>query len=90
VVPGPVLALVVHARRASQRLQDPGPGPDPLGLVGVEPDALGPAEGGWLLPDPVGDGHPPKVVQQRRVPEVGGGLGAEAEQDRGPCRQGGP
>jgi hypothetical protein len=60
-------------------------------MVGMKPDALplGPAEGGRLLPDPVGDGHPAKVVQQRRPPQVGHRLGAEAERDRGPLRQGG-
>ena len=91
MVPRAVLALVVHPGRPGQRLQDPGPGQDPLGLVGVEPDALplrGP-EGRWLLPDPVGDGHPAQVVQQRRPPEVGDRLGLEAQRARGPLGQGG-
>jgi hypothetical protein len=91
VIARAVLPLVVHPRHPGQRLQNLGPGQDPLALVGVEtnPLPLGRAEDRRLLPDPVGDGHPAKVVQQRRPPEVGDRLRAEAERGRGPFRQDG-
>jgi hypothetical protein len=80
---------MVHPRRPGQRLKDPRPGQDPLGLVWVEPNSLplGRAERRRLLPDPVGDCHPPDVVKQRRSPEVNDTLVLEAQRARGPLRQ---
>jgi pimeloyl-ACP methyl ester carboxylesterase len=47
VVAGAVLPLVVHPRHPGQRLQNLGPGQDPLALVGVETNPL-PLGRAWL------------------------------------------